>query len=119
MLLQNKQRWAWLALRMARDQYLQHFGKIGTGDIILLQQEIENAKLEREKAAAAEAANASMGIAANASPAPPTATDEGAPPAKPSVVKAEGEAATVDGADNAAQPQVQQDAEGDVKMEER
>ena len=38
---------------MARDQYLQHFGKIGTGDIILLQQEIENAKLEREKAAAA------------------------------------------------------------------
>ena len=71
------------------------------------------------KAAAAEAANASMGIAANASPAPPTATDEGAPTGKPSVVKAEGEAATVDGADNAAQPQVQQDAEGDVKMEER
>ena len=119
MLPQNKQRWAWLALRMARDQYLQHFGKIGTGDIILLQQEIENAKLEREKAAAAEAANASMGIAANASPAPPTTTDEGAPAGKPSVVKTEGEAATADGADNAAQPQVQQDAEGDVKMEER
>jgi hypothetical protein len=39
--LQNKQRWAWLALRAARDQYLQHFGKIGTGDIQVLAQEIE------------------------------------------------------------------------------
>ncbi|TBU42542.1 UDP-glucose 4-epimerase [Dichomitus squalens] len=67
---ENKQRWAWLALRMARDQYWQHFGKIGTGDIIQLQQEIENAKLEREKAAAAEAANA-----ATASPAPPAAEE--------------------------------------------
>lgn len=38
---QNKQRWAWLALRAARDQYLQHFGKIGTGDIEALAQEIE------------------------------------------------------------------------------
>lgn len=38
---QNKQRWAWLALRSARDQYLQHFGKIGTGDIQILAQEID------------------------------------------------------------------------------
>lgn len=28
-------------MRIARDQYLQHFGKIGTGDPVLLQQEIE------------------------------------------------------------------------------
>ncbi|KAL4067280.1 THO complex subunit 1 transcription elongation factor-domain-containing protein [Scleroderma yunnanense] len=45
---ENKQRWAWLALRMARDQYLQHFGKIGTGDIILLAQEIDTER-ERER----------------------------------------------------------------------
>lgn len=36
-----KQRWNWLALRTARDSYLQHFGKIGSGDVLLLEQEIE------------------------------------------------------------------------------
>jgi len=40
-------------LRTARDQYLQYFGKIGTGDLILLQYEIEQGiekeKQEREK----------------------------------------------------------------------
>ncbi|TFK41974.1 THO complex subunit 1 transcription elongation factor-domain-containing protein [Crucibulum laeve] len=45
---ENKQRWAWLALRTARDQYLQHFGKIGTGDVVALLSEIEKEK-EREK----------------------------------------------------------------------
>ncbi|KAI0640295.1 UDP-glucose 4-epimerase [Trametes polyzona] len=51
---ENKQRWAWLALRTARDQYLQHFGRIGAGDVVLLAQEIEKEKerQEREKAAA-------------------------------------------------------------------
>ncbi|KZT08810.1 UDP-glucose 4-epimerase [Laetiporus sulphureus 93-53] len=46
---ENKHRWSWLALRAARDQYLQHFGKIGTGDIVLLAQEIEKEKREREE----------------------------------------------------------------------
>ncbi|XP_006454268.1 hypothetical protein AGABI2DRAFT_182243, partial [Agaricus bisporus var. bisporus H97] len=46
---ENKQRWAWLALRTARDQHLQHFGKIGTGDVGLLVQEIEKERQEREK----------------------------------------------------------------------
>jgi hypothetical protein len=46
---QNKQRWSWLALRTARDQYLQHFGKIGTGDIELLAQEIEREKEKPQK----------------------------------------------------------------------
>ncbi|KAF8215799.1 THO complex subunit 1 transcription elongation factor-domain-containing protein [Mycena galopus ATCC 62051] len=41
---ENKQRWAWLALRTARDHHLQHFGKIGTGDIELLAKEIEAEK---------------------------------------------------------------------------
>ena len=89
---QNKQRCAWLALRTARDQYLQHFGKIGTGDIILLQQEIENATVDKEKAAAAEAASA----VAAASPAPPPHSEDGA-----------------------SSKSVQKDVEGDVKMEER
>ena len=49
---QNKHRWSWLALRTARDRYLAHFGKIGTGDIILLAQEIEKEeKAERERIA--------------------------------------------------------------------
>ncbi|CAA7268047.1 unnamed protein product [Cyclocybe aegerita] len=46
---ENKQRWAWLALRTARDQYLQHFGKIGTGDVEALAQEIEKEKEKRLK----------------------------------------------------------------------
>ena len=46
--IQNKQRWAWLALRAARDQHLQHFGKIGTGDIEALAQEIEKGNLKCE-----------------------------------------------------------------------
>lgn len=39
--MQSKQRWAWLALRAARDQHLSLFGKIGTGDIEQLANEIE------------------------------------------------------------------------------
>ena len=46
---QNKQRWSWLCLRVARDQYLQHFGKIGTGDIVLLAEEIEKEKRDRDR----------------------------------------------------------------------
>lgn len=38
---QNKLRWSWLALRTARDVYLNHLGRIGTGDILQLQQEVE------------------------------------------------------------------------------
>ncbi|TFY55419.1 hypothetical protein EVG20_g9323 [Dentipellis fragilis] len=47
--LQNKHRWSWLALRTARDRYLAHFGKIGTGDITLLAQEIEKAAAREEQ----------------------------------------------------------------------
>ncbi|KAI0040660.1 UDP-glucose 4-epimerase [Auriscalpium vulgare] len=55
---ENKQRWAWLALRVAREQYLQHFSKIGTGDITLLAQEIEREK-ERAESPAVGAAKPS------------------------------------------------------------
>ena len=71
-LLQNKQRWSWLALRTARDHYLQHFGKIGTGDLILLQQEIEQGiekeKLDREKIQKGEepSGGSGLGIVASA-----------------------------------------------------
>ncbi|KAI0652734.1 UDP-glucose 4-epimerase [Trametes meyenii] len=67
---ENKQRWAWLALRTARDQYLQHFGQIGAGDVVLLAQEIEKERQKREKAAADKEAAAAAGLA-SVSPAPP------------------------------------------------
>ena len=120
---------------MARDQYLQHFGRIGTGDVLALAQEIDK---ERERAAA-EAANAAA--QASASPAPPAnpnanasgntnANANGAdlPPAvsldgaKTTITVTQGEGADSqglvngDGDDTHAPPK---DAEGDVKMEER
>ena len=50
----------WLALRTARDQHLQHFGKIGTGDLELLAQEIETEKKrESERVQKGEAAGTS------------------------------------------------------------
>ena len=52
---ESKHRWSWIALRTARDNYLQHFGKIGPGDIVQLEVEIEKEKREKEKEAEAEA----------------------------------------------------------------
>ncbi|KAI0756087.1 THO complex subunit 1 transcription elongation factor-domain-containing protein [Daedaleopsis nitida] len=104
---ENKQRWAWLALRTGRDQYLQHYGHIGTGDIVLLVQEIEKEKANAALAAAqAVAAAASGGSGSQEEPAA-----EGEP------VRSEepGE----NGAVNGGAAQVQKDAEGDVKMEEQ
>lgn len=43
-MLKNKQRLAWLCLRLARETHLSLFGKIGTGDIVKLAEEIEKAK---------------------------------------------------------------------------
>ncbi|KAJ7610875.1 THO complex subunit 1 transcription elongation factor-domain-containing protein [Roridomyces roridus] len=62
MLEEAKQRLAWLALRTARDQHLQHFGKIGTGDIELLAKEIEieaEKRVQDELAAGEEVGSAS------------------------------------------------------------
>ena len=55
---ETKHRWSWIALRTARDRYLQHFGKIGPGDIVQLEMEVEKEKREKEKEAEAEAAAA-------------------------------------------------------------
>nr|GAT59847.1 UDP-glucose epimerase [Mycena chlorophos] len=44
LLEESKQRIAWLGLRAARESHLQHFGKIGTGDIEMLLKEIEAEK---------------------------------------------------------------------------
>jgi len=52
--LQNKQRWAWLALRTARDQHLAQFSKIGVGDIVALAAEIEREREARENVASQE-----------------------------------------------------------------
>ncbi|KAJ3520430.1 hypothetical protein NMY22_g12764 [Coprinellus aureogranulatus] len=55
---EQKKRIAWLALRPARETYLQHFGKIGTGDIVLLAQEIENERKKEAERATKEESNA-------------------------------------------------------------
>jgi len=55
---ESKHRWSWIALRTARDRYLQHFGKIGSGDIVQLEVEIEKEKKEKERDAEVEAAAA-------------------------------------------------------------
>jgi THO complex subunit 1 len=47
--MQHKQQLSWLALRAARDQYLHLYGKIGTGDVELLVQAIENEKTEAQE----------------------------------------------------------------------
>ncbi|KAF7792534.1 hypothetical protein EIP86_003575 [Pleurotus ostreatoroseus] len=91
---ESKQRWTWLALRTARDQYLQHFGKIGTGDILQLAQEIENEKIEREKALRDAAAN-------------PDSRDDSGPAAENKV----------DVGDGAADTEAKEGTTEDVKME--
>lgn len=97
---QNKQRWAWLALRTARDQHLSQFTKIGTGDIVALAAEIEREREARENAAALES---------GASPLPSGGGSSTAQDAR-SVT----DGATKAGANGAPSAR---DAEGDVKME--
>ncbi|KAF5385338.1 hypothetical protein D9615_001035 [Tricholomella constricta] len=84
---ENKQRWAWLALRTARDQHLQHFGKIGTGDIELLAQEIEKDKVERERLQKLEEANGAAVEGIDS----PLVTAVVAPPAEEQGPRTEGE----------------------------
>ncbi|KAH9854374.1 THO complex subunit 1 transcription elongation factor-domain-containing protein [Lenzites betulinus] len=115
---ENKQRWSWLALRTTRDQYLQHFGRIGAGDIVLLAQEIERERVEREKAAAEkekEAADAAI-AQASASPAPPLASGGEEGGRGPEVEEAD---AADTGKPDTAQIAEMKDAQGDVKMEDR
>ena len=90
--MQNKQRWAWLALRTARDQHLAQFAKIGVGDIVALAAEIDRERDARENAATQEHGS---------SPLPDGRQGVGAQ-----------DAAVRLGTDAAAK-----DVEGDVKME--
>jgi len=80
-------------LRAARDQHLQHFGKIGTGDIEQLAQEIEK---EKEKPTKGDDAPGLL-----------TAEDH------VSVSPSQGASTVV----AAAEESQQKDGEGDVKME--
>ncbi|KAI0694426.1 hypothetical protein BC835DRAFT_1486299 [Cytidiella melzeri] len=109
LLLQNKQRWSWLALRTAREQYLQHFGKIGTGDVLLLAQEIEKEKAEKENPIRGEIANTESRDERGTSPmVASTLTASGVP-----AVTAE------DAAEPTAPPPNVQEAEGDIGLERR
>lgn len=90
-------------MRTARDQHLQHFGKIGTGDVLLLAQEIDTEKeREREREREREKSQKTEANAGGES-APMAAEDK----------KEENMA---DGTSNTGAPP---DGEGDVRMEER
>jgi hypothetical protein len=45
-------KWTWLSLRAEREFHLQHYGKIGLGDLDLLERVIEEHKVEEAAAAA-------------------------------------------------------------------
>jgi len=98
---ENKQRWAWLALRTARDQHLSQFAKIGTGDIVALAAEIEREREARENATALE------------SGASPLLSGGGSTTTQDTKSASEGAAAKA-GTNGAASAR---DTEGDVKME--
>jgi hypothetical protein len=85
---QNKQRWSWLALRTARDNHLQHFGKIGTGDVLLLSQEIEKEVQEREEQIKAPKIGSNEGVQPLSAPVVTTA-DDGSPSPTPEKNKAD------------------------------
>ena len=71
-------------MRTARDHYLQHFGKIGTGDLILLQQEIEQGiekdKLDREKMQKGEEPSSGGSVLGTAASATGAGDEQGASP---------------------------------------
>lgn len=109
---QNKQRWSWLCLRTARDQFLQHFGKIGTGDILALAQEIEKEQ-ERERVQKEEALAMLSATGVEEGSGSPMVT---APlPNAESEMSTGGSAESVKGAG----PPVSSHRDGDIKMEER
>jgi len=118
---ENKHRWSWLALRTARDQYLQHFGKIGAGDVVALAQEIEKEKKEREereRAAASEGASATPN--ANLVAGTTGAGDDGGTSPAGAAAGTVGEkkdSPKEEGTESSKAPP--KDPEGDVKMEER
>ncbi|KAF7307257.1 hypothetical protein MIND_00519400 [Mycena indigotica] len=64
---ESKHRTAWVALRAAREVHLQHFGKIGTGDIELLLKEIEN-ESENGKQVPASSTSTDAGDVGSGSP---------------------------------------------------
>ncbi|KAG7099950.1 hypothetical protein E1B28_001743 [Marasmius oreades] len=67
---ESKERWSWLALRTAREQYLSHFGKVGTGDVPALVQEIEREK--EKEAKETKASESPSGSSPSKSPGPET-----------------------------------------------
>ncbi|KAL4250311.1 hypothetical protein ABKN59_003143 [Abortiporus biennis] len=96
---ENKQRLCWLALRIARDIHLQHLTKIGTGDIVKLEEEIEKEKEQEEKSMLDDSSLPSSQEVGGQSPMPSSSSAE---------VK------TGDGQLPNGAPR---DMEGDVKME--
>lgn len=98
-------------MRTARDQHLQHFGKIGTGDVLLLAQEIDAEKeREREREREKEKAQKMDESGTNANSGGESAL-MGA-----DMSEDKKEENMTDARSNTGVPQ---DGEGDVKMEDR
>ena len=113
---ESKHRWSWIALRTARDTYLQHFGKIGPGDIVQLEVEIEKEKREREREAEAEATAAAAAMKADSTAQNGSGSEEqtsSSSNVSTSGVSGDGANGVVKG--ETGVPAVQGD--GDVKME--
>jgi len=114
---ENKHRWSWLALRTARDQYLAHFGKIGTGDIVQLALEIEKearAERDQEKGAKSAAGDSPVTLMVNA-----TGTGEERAISPAALSKGGNGAGGLGKAEEKIGMRGQSmDSEGDVKMDE-
>lgn len=141
--MQNKERWNWLGIRTARDKYLQHFGAIGLGDMVMLADAIEAARKKAAEDAAKGASGgdkeelaASQSVVSVVDKADEEKGEEGkaedgaaAPEAVVAVEKGEGEAPSMDveptqtkGAvgekPQDAVAEKPQESGGDVKMED-
>lgn len=91
---------------------MHHFGKIGTGDILLLAQEIEKERKAREESQKAEdMAMSSSGMAAEEEPSASFAGPVGEIGSKVEIAE--------EVKPDVAKPKMVADVEGDVKMEER
>ncbi|KAL0951887.1 hypothetical protein HGRIS_008544 [Hohenbuehelia grisea] len=124
---ETKTRWTWLALRTARDQYLQFFGRIGTGDIVLLAQEIEKAQQEalkpedpsKSEEPSSSGVSAGITITVESEPTVEEASGKTGPAVDVDMSESEAKPLNDTNTGTATTTEMEADVEGDVKMEDR
>ncbi|TFK56323.1 hypothetical protein OE88DRAFT_1740661 [Heliocybe sulcata] len=120
---ENKRRWAWLCLRVAREQYYEYLAAAETGDVLALETAVKNkavpnAKPQRDGSAKEQDRGTSPATAMTQ-----VTVSEGDP--QVTVNDGDGHAAASEGdaqrgaSDGDVQMNAAPDVEGDVKMEER